>query len=256
MAPSFNPNLSAFGVTIATLFRNPAMLMPHLVIPTFLQLPEDVGAHLLLSSPPSSSSSGAKPPDIRALVLDKDNTLTPPEELGFPAPYLEKLAALRKSPTSPFNMERNPDGVLVVSNTVGSSPKYEAEAREIEKLLADLKIPIFRSFAQGKGDDGAHLASQSNKKPLNHAAIVSYLKAKKAIDSPSQIAVVGDRLATDVLMASMMGAWSVHVRDGVTMNCQGQQGMDYRGILAKAEGVLGNALKSRGYSPVYPKGWR
>ncbi|KZZ92722.1 HAD-superfamily phosphatase, subfamily IIIA [Ascosphaera apis ARSEF 7405] len=250
MAPSFNPNLSAFGVTITTLFRNPAMLMPHLVIPTFLHLPEDIGSHLL---PPSSN--GAKQPDIRALVLDKDNTLTPPEELGFPAPYLEKLAALRKSPTSPFNMERNPHGVLIVSNTVGSSPKYEAEAREIERLLSDLNIPIFRSFAprEGENENGKHAASQSNKKPLNHAAIVSYLKSKKAIESPSQIAVVGDRLATDVLMASLMGAWSVCVRDGVTMSCEGRQGMDYRGIFAKAEGLLERTLKSRGYGPVYPK---
>ena len=32
---------------------------------------------------------------------------------------------------------------------------------------------------------------------------------------PSQVAVVGDRLATDVMMANMMGSWSVWVRDGV-----------------------------------------
>ena len=32
---------------------------------------------------------------------------------------------------------------------------------------------------------------------------------------PTHIAVVGDRLLTDVMMANMMGSWSVWVRDGV-----------------------------------------
>ncbi|KAI5290411.1 hypothetical protein KEM54_001609 [Ascosphaera aggregata] len=253
MAPSLNPNMSAFGVTITTLFRSPGMLIPHLIIPTFSHFPEDIGSRLM----PLSSDLKSHAPDIRALVLDKDNTLTPPEGLSLPAAYLQKLAALRKSPTSPFNMERNPHGVLVVSNTVGSSSKYEAEAREIEELLSELKIPVFRSFdSEKEGSNAMPSALHSHKKPLNYAHIVSYLKAKKVIDSPSQIAVVGDRLATDVLMASMMGAWSVWVRDGVTVSSEGQQGMDYRGILAKTEGVLYTLLRSRGHGPIYPMGWR
>lgn len=32
---------------------------------------------------------------------------------------------------------------------------------------------------------------------------------------PDQIAVVGDRLFTDVMMANMMGSWGIWVRDGV-----------------------------------------
>ncbi len=39
--------------------------------------------------------------------------------------------------------------------------------------------------------------------------------ADSKITKPSQIAVVGDRLFTDVLMANMMGSWSVWVKDGV-----------------------------------------
>ncbi len=34
------------------------------------------------------------------------------------------------------------------------------------------------------------------------------------LTSPSQIAVVGDRLFTDVMMANMMGSHSVWVKDG------------------------------------------
>lgn len=35
------------------------------------------------------------------------------------------------------------------------------------------------------------------------------------VTSPSQIAVVGDRLFTDVMMANMMGSYGVWVKDGV-----------------------------------------
>ena len=35
------------------------------------------------------------------------------------------------------------------------------------------------------------------------------------ITSPSQIAVVGDRLLTDVMMANMMGSYGFWIKDGV-----------------------------------------
>lgn len=35
------------------------------------------------------------------------------------------------------------------------------------------------------------------------------------VTSPSQIAIVGDRLFTDVMMANMMGAHAFWVKDGV-----------------------------------------
>lgn len=35
------------------------------------------------------------------------------------------------------------------------------------------------------------------------------------VTSPSQIAVVGDRLLTDVMMANLMGSYGFWVRDGI-----------------------------------------
>jgi phosphatidylglycerophosphatase GEP4 len=35
------------------------------------------------------------------------------------------------------------------------------------------------------------------------------------VTSPDQIAVVGDRLFTDVMMANLMGSWGVWIRHGV-----------------------------------------
>jgi len=36
------------------------------------------------------------------------------------------------------------------------------------------------------------------------------------VTRPDQIAVVGDRLSTDIMMANMMGSYGVWVRDGAT----------------------------------------
>jgi phosphatidylglycerophosphatase GEP4 len=38
------------------------------------------------------------------------------------------------------------------------------------------------------------------------------------VTSPSQVAVVGDRLFTDVMMANMMGSYGIWVKDGVVPN--------------------------------------
>ena len=35
------------------------------------------------------------------------------------------------------------------------------------------------------------------------------------VTKPSQVAIVGDRLFTDILMANLMGSWSIWVKDGV-----------------------------------------
>ena len=46
---------------------------------------------------------------------------------------------------------------------------------------------------------------------------MAYLKDQKdsGVTSASQVAVVGDRLFTDVLMANMMGSHSIWIKDGV-----------------------------------------
>jgi phosphatidylglycerophosphatase GEP4 len=35
------------------------------------------------------------------------------------------------------------------------------------------------------------------------------------VTSPNQVAIVGDRLLTDVVMANMMGSYGIWVKDGV-----------------------------------------
>lgn len=57
----------------------------------------------------------------------------------------------------------------------------------------------------------------SVKKPGCRDEVSDYFRRAPdvSITSPSQIAVVGDRLFTDVMMANLMGARGVWIKDGV-----------------------------------------
>ncbi|KAK2740658.1 hypothetical protein FQN57_006028 [Myotisia sp. PD_48] len=259
--PPPNTNIAAFNLTISTLLRNPSLLLPTLTIPTFLQLPEDeLGRHLLhqpASSLSPSPASSSRYPTIRALVIDKDNTLAPPHTTTLPPQYKQKLTALRTNPASPFNLSTNPGGILIVSNTAGSNPnsqRYEAEADKLEEDLHDLKIRVFRSHRR---KDSASLGGRGSviKKPFSHRAVLDYLIEQGVVKGPDEVAIVGDRIGTDVLMAGLMGSWSVWVREGVRHDLSGEQGRDYRGVLAKAERHLERYLRRRGVGPSIPTGW-
>jgi phosphatidylglycerophosphatase GEP4 len=224
-------NLSAFTLFFSTLSKSPTTLLPNLTVPTLLHLPEDIGPHLK----PQTTTTTDEKPLIRALVLDKDNTFTAPKSPHIPSPYFEKLKELRTSPTSPFNLHSNPDSVLVVSNTAGSSERYESHARDLEARLAELKIPVFRQ--QGK------------RKPFCGKEVMGWFLERGVVKSGREVGVVGDRLGTDVLMAGEMGAWSIWVRDGVVVEKDGGKNgevTDYRGWLAKGEVFLERYLREGG----------
>lgn len=55
------------------------------------------------------------------------------------------------------------------------------------------------------------------KKPGCGHDIMDYFKEhpEAGVTDPSEIAVVGDRLATDMMLANMMGGWGFWVKDGV-----------------------------------------
>ena len=63
---------------------------------------------------------------------------------------------------------------------------------------------------------GVKVFKHSTKKPGCWPEIFEYLKASEAkVERPDQVAVVGDRLFTDILMANMMGSWGLWIKDGV-----------------------------------------
>ncbi|KAF5861693.1 hypothetical protein ETB97_012713 [Aspergillus alliaceus] len=240
-----NSNIRAFNLAVRTLLKNPSQFLPHLTIPTITHLPEQVGpliaANLNLQSPDGSKS---KSPTIRALVLDKDNTLCHPQTTTFPPQILDKLHALRTSHTSPFNRDQHPDSILIVSNRAGSHPRYDDEVRELEERLSGLQIPVFR------------LPEGSEKKPFCGDEVLEWFRERGVVKGANEIAVVGDRLGTDVLMAARMGSWSVWCRDGVTEGVDPKDVRPGMNLLEKMEVWVERYLReSKGLKAPSPRGW-
>ena len=91
--------------------------------------------------------------------------------------------------------------LLIVSNTAGASswdPKLK-QAAEVEDATGLVVLP------------------HSVKKPGCGSEIMEYFKRhpETGVTHPSQVAVVGDRLTTDMMLANMMGGWGFWVKDGV-----------------------------------------
>jgi phosphatidylglycerophosphatase GEP4 len=160
---------------------------------------------------------------IKALVLDKDNTLCPPSSTALHPAYLAKLEKIKSSP----EFKNNPNSILIVSNTAGSTSAAEHESEALE-LESELSIPVLRQ-------------QPGRKKPFCGPDVLAFFKEKGVTSNPAEIAIVGDRLATDVLLAREMGAWSVWTKNG--WRNPEMQGRDHRGFMSRMEGRVERILR-------------
>ncbi|KAF2653842.1 HAD-superfamily phosphatase [Lophiostoma macrostomum CBS 122681] len=164
-------------LNVFRLIRDPTLCLPQHTVPTFNHLPIPL-------SKAFSKRDDRKNVDIRAVVLDKDNCFAIPHTNEVHKPYDERFQELRKAyPGSKL---------LIVSNTAGTdSDKNQAEAAILEK------------------NTGVKVLQHSTKKPGCKAEVMDYFRRHPdaEVTSPSQIAVVGDRLFTDVMMANLMGSY-------------------------------------------------
>ncbi|KAF6222146.1 hypothetical protein HO133_001232 [Letharia lupina] len=186
-------NVSA-TLSVFSLLRKPSLCLPHATVPTFDRVPISIATAL-------TAANGGQRPDIRAIVLDKDNCFAKPKESSIHSPYKKHFESLRKT----FPGAR----VLIVSNSAGTQD--DPEGKEAKLLEQATGVNVFK---------------HSTKKP------------------GCQIAVVGDRLFTDIIMASTMGSWSIWIEDGVVKN---------NGIFSRIEkGLLGFLIR-RGFKAQIPK---
>lgn len=180
------PNLNLSGsLNVLRLFANPALCLPHHTVSSFDKIPVPL-------SEAFQTGKGEKKPDIRAVVLDKDNCFAVPHQNEIFPSYKTKFDELRKAyPGSKL---------LIVSNSsgTGADPGY----KDAELLENNTGVTVLR---------------HATKKPGCHGEIMDYFRSTpdSQVTRPDQVAIVGDRLFTDMLMANMMGAHSVWVRDGV-----------------------------------------
>lgn len=91
--------------------------------------------------------------------------------------------------------------MLIVSNTAGAASwdKQLLQAAEVEKQT------------------GVHVLAHKVKKPGCGPEIMEYFRKypETGVTELSQVAVVGDRLTTDMMLANMMGGWGFWIKDGV-----------------------------------------
>lgn len=183
-APDFQMNVSG-TFNVFRLLIQPTLCLPHHTVSSFDQIPFPLSAAF-------ASSHVERKPDIRAVVLDKDNCFaTPKHNDVFPA-YRSRFDSLRK--------EFPGSKLLIVSNSSGtSSDKAHAEADLLER------------------NTGVTVLRHGVKKPGCHAEIMDYFRQapESGVTKESQVAIVGDRLFTDMLMANMMGSYGLWIKDGV-----------------------------------------
>ncbi|KAG7883940.1 hypothetical protein KL938_002525 [Ogataea parapolymorpha] len=122
-------------------------------------------------------------PHIRGMVLDKDNCIARDHDDRVWPAYEERWNSLKKE---------YPGRLLIVSNSAGTNDDVDGQAQRLEK---NTRVPVLR---------------HSTKKPGCWPEIVAWFEQRGV--APHEIAVVGDRLFTDILMANMMGSYGAHGR--------------------------------------------
>lgn len=177
-------NLSG-TLTFLKLFVNPSLCLPHATVKTFADLPVPLSK--------AFKDSDGKEADIRAVILDKDNCFALPHSNEVYPPYKEKFDEIRKA----YPGSR----LLIVSNTAGTKDDKTGEG----------KVTLERNT-------GVEVMKHDTKKPGCRDEVFKYFREAQDVEitRPDQIAVVGDRLLTDVMMANLMGSRGVWVKDGVT----------------------------------------
>ncbi|KAF5877145.1 putative had superfamily phosphatase protein [Botrytis fragariae] len=205
-------NISA-TVNIFRLLVRPKLILPQATVSTFNHLP----------IPLNSAFDKHKNADIRAVVLDKDNCFAYPKSNDIYEPYNETFKKLREA----YPGRR----LLIVSNTAG------AESLDRSGKLA---VEVEKST-------GVTVLSHASKKPGCGPDIMEYFSKypETGVTRPDQIAVVGDRLTTDVMMANLMGSYSVWIKDGVVP-------VEETSVFARLEQKFAGFLIRRGYEAPEP----
>jgi len=151
---------------IGSLVRRPALVLPHIQAGTVDDLCFD----------------SLKKAGIRAVVFDKDNTLTAPYELAVHPVAKEGLERCIRA----FGKQN----VVLMSNSAGTPDDHNfVEAIAIENALG---IPVLR---------------HKEKKPGGLRELLQHFDGL----TPKEICIVGDRVLTDVVFGSVNGLLTVHL---------------------------------------------
>jgi phosphatidylglycerophosphatase GEP4 len=208
-----NFNLSA-TLNIFKLLFKPSICLPHQTLPTFNDLPIPLDKGL--------QSTGRKA-TIKAVVLDKDDCFAYPDSNEVYPAYKDHFEALRAA----YPGRR----LLVVSNTAGAT-SWDKQMKLAEELEKNTGIVVLH---------------HKTKKPGCGPEIMDYFRKhpELGVTDPAHVAVVGDRLTTDMMLANIMGSWGFWLRDGVVP-------MNQKNFFSRMERPLASFLQGRGIDPPEP----
>jgi phosphatidylglycerophosphatase GEP4 len=173
--------------TLAAVVRRPLLLVPHVSVENVSQL---------------DYAALQRHAGIRAIVFDKDNTLT--------APYQTSTHELAQyglqQAIQVFGRER----VAILSNSAGTMSDDGPDYKDALAIEAAMGIAVIRH--QEKKPGGLH-------EVLQHFDLLeSSTSSHPVVGASSRICMVGDRLLTDIVFGNLHGMLTVHtlplLRDG------------------------------------------
>ncbi|KAJ2083008.1 hypothetical protein H4R24_001124 [Coemansia sp. RSA 988] len=141
-----------------------------------LRRPSLLMPHMAVSDIRAIPFAGLRRIGIKYLIFDKDNCLT--------APYIDQIHPEFEHAWNQCLSLFPRRNILIVSNSVGT--RDDPYGQGAERVEQGLGVPVLRHV---------------EKKPRCGAEILAALGA----DKPADIAVVGDRLFTDVALANLNG---------------------------------------------------
>lgn len=152
--------------TLAYVLRHPTILIPHVSVDNVSQL---------------NYKAMKECAGVRAVVFDKDNTLTAPYGMVVHCDAAKGLESAKEI--------FGPENVAIMSNSAGTKddPDYE-DAKRIEEALG---IAVIRHDV---------------KKPGGLDEVLAHFQ----IDDPASLCMIGDRLLTDVVFGNLYSMLTVH----------------------------------------------
>ena len=231
MVQSWNP---AAVATLGRIARRPALLLPHLSVPTLNHL-----------QPATLKAAG-----VRGVLLDKDNTITAPYR-DEPHPEAQRgLAQL---------LQHFPGRVAILSNSAGTAD-FDPSGEEAERLERALGVPVLRHTAKKPmpgADDLAEVLAHFNaqlppQSLLGEGRQGQAGSGEEGLLRADELCVVGDRLLTDVLFGNLHGLLTVHLTTTLSLTGDNAMARLFRGL---ESAVLLPLLKAVGCEAPRHAGW-
>ena len=239
MVQSWNP---AAVATLGRIARRPALLLPHLSLPTLNHV-----------QPATLKAAG-----VRGVLLDKDNTIT--------APYRDELHPAARRGLAQL-LRHFPGRVAILSNSAGTAD-FDPSGEEAERLESALGVPVLRHTAKKPmpgADDLAEVLAHFNNQPAAAQSAQpppqSLLAEGRRGQAGSgegtllradELCVVGDRLLTDVLFGNLHGLLTVHLTTTLSLTGDNAMARLFRGL---ESAVLLPLLKAVGCEAPRHAGW-